>query len=78
LRIKFIGEEYQNQAGDIKEAARIGYPNFAEAIEEGAEYPPVADEDSEFFYNPEKDLTKLKVDSTPVNANTTAPANVDW
>lgn len=65
LRMKFTGEEYKNSAGDIKEAARIGLPDFAEAIQEGAEHPPVADEDTKLTFdkNNKYDFKKLETEA---------------
>lgn len=51
LRLKFIAEEYENSNGEIKEAAKIGLAPFAEATQEGAEYAPVTDEDTELTFD---------------------------
>lgn len=79
LRIKFTGEEYEYN-GEIKEAARIGLPNFAEAINPGAEYAPVADADTKLVFdkNNQYDFKKLAVDNTPDVGAAAAPANVNW
>ena len=42
LRIKFNGEGYVKQDGNTGVRASIGLPEFAEAIQDGAEYPAVA------------------------------------
>lgn len=77
-RQKFTGEEYEYN-GEIKTAARIGLPSFAEAINEGAEYPVVADADTKLTYdeNNKYDFKKLAVDATP-NPTASAPAGVNW
>lgn len=51
LRVKFTSEEYINQSGEVKERANLGLPDFAEAIQEGAEYPVIADEDTKLTYD---------------------------
>jgi len=51
LRMKFRAEEYINGSGEVKEAARLPYAGFAEAIQEGAEHAPVADEDTKLVYD---------------------------
>jgi hypothetical protein len=57
LRIKFRGEEYLKQDGTTGTRAVIGYPPFAEAIQEGAEYPVVAV--TEMTFSPDVDVKKL-------------------
>lgn len=57
LRIKFRGEEYLKQDGTTGTRAVINYPPFAEAIQEGAEYPVVAV--TEMTFNPDTDIKKL-------------------
>jgi len=61
LRMKFTGREYLNSSNERKEVAEIGLPPFAEAIQEGAEYPVVEDENTElkFDKNNEWDFKKL-------------------
>ena len=61
LRMKFTAEQYENQNGEVKDRPNIGLPVFAEAIEAGAEYPVVADADTELVYdkNNEYDYKKL-------------------
>lgn len=58
LRMKFDGEEYEYQ-GEVKTKAVIGFPPFAEPIQDGAEHPAIANEDTKLVYNPEKHLKKL-------------------
>lgn len=57
LRIKFRGEEYLKQDGTTGIRSVIGYPEFAEAIQEGAEYPVVAV--TKMTFNPDTDIKKL-------------------
>ena len=57
LRIKFRGEEYLKQDGSTGVRSVIGYPEFAEAIQEGAEYPVVAV--TKMTFNPDTDIKKL-------------------
>lgn len=67
LRMKFTGEQYENAQGDVKDVAKIGLPVFAEAIEEGAEYPPVSKEDSKLTFdkNNQWDYKKLDIQPDP-------------
>lgn len=51
LRMKFTGEQWKNESGEIKERALIGLPPFAEAIEDGAAYPAVANEDTKLTFD---------------------------
>jgi hypothetical protein len=73
-RHKFTGEEYEYN-GEVKVAARIGLPKFAEATQPGAEYEAVAEADTELVYdvNNQYDFKKLAKDATEVTAATTAP-----
>lgn len=57
LRIKFNGEEYLKQDGTIGIRAVIGYPEFAEAIQAGAEYAAV--ETTKMSFSAEKDIKKM-------------------
>ena len=57
LRIKFRGEEYLKQDGSTGVRSVIGYPEFAEAIQEGAEYPVVSV--TKMTFNPDTDIKKL-------------------
>jgi hypothetical protein len=79
LRMKFTGEEYLNGQGEVKSSARIGYPEFAEAVEEGAEYPAVANEDTKLVFDPNNqyDFKKLPKDATNVAEEKPAVA-VGW
>ncbi len=79
LRVKFVGREYLNSNGEVKEAAEIGLPDFAEAVIDGAEYPVVSDEDTKLTYdkNNQYDFRKLPADQTPesqVGSASNAPA----
>jgi len=51
LRIKFIGEKYIKKDNTEGLRSLIGYPEFAEAIEAGAEYPVVAAENSKLVFD---------------------------
>lgn len=69
LRMKFHGEEYINKNGEVKEKATIPvtYP-FAEAIEDGAEKPAIADEDTKLTdidKNNQYEFKKVEVNPTP-------------
>ena len=57
LRVKFRGEEYLKQDGSTGVRSVIGYPEFAEAIQEGAEYPVVSV--TKMTFNPDTDIKKL-------------------
>lgn len=77
LRMMFYGEEYKNSNGEIKEKAVIGIPRFAEAIQEGAEEAPVADEDTKLVFDKEnrhhfKRLPAESTDSPDQNTSATA------
>jgi hypothetical protein len=76
LRIKFTGEEYQNKNGEIKEKALIGLPEFAEAIENGAEYPVVAPEESKLVFDKNNSYDFKKFVPENVTANTPVQAKV--
>lgn len=66
LRMKFTGEQYENAQGEVKDAARIGLPPFAEAIEAGAAHAPVSDDNTQLTFdkNNEYDFKKLNVPQT--------------
>jgi len=66
VRMKFCGEQYEYN-GEVKEKATIGYLPFAEAIEEGAAVPVVADEDTQLTYdkNNKYDFKMLATSSSP-------------
>lgn len=57
LRIKFRGEEYLKQDGNIGVRSVIGYPEFAEAIQDGAEYPAVPV--TKMVFNTDLDVKKM-------------------
>jgi hypothetical protein len=57
LRIKFNGEEYLKQDGSVGTRAVIGLPEFAEAIQEGAEYPAISI--TKMKFNSDSDVKKL-------------------
>lgn len=63
LRMKFTSEEYLKQDQTVGVRANIGLPNFAEAIQEGAEKPVVSEADSKLVYsvNNKYDYKKLTV-----------------
>lgn len=67
LRIQFNAEQYQNSNGEIKDVARIGLPVFAEATQPGAEYPPIADEDTALTFDKEDPYNYKKLDISPDN-----------
>lgn len=77
LRMKFFGREYTNANQEIKEAAEIGLPDFAEAIQEGAEYPVVTDEDTALTFDKENKMDFQKLSVSP-SSESSAPANVAW
>jgi hypothetical protein len=51
LRMKFTGEEYKNQNGEVKSRALIGLPPFAESISDEAEYPAISDEETKLKFD---------------------------
>lgn len=57
LRIKFRGEEYLKQDGNVGVRAVIGLPEFAEAIQEGAEYAAVST--TKLTFSADADIKKL-------------------
>lgn len=65
LRIMFSPEEYKNAKGVIGIKPGIGLPDFAEAINEGAEYPAVADNATKLVYDQDKLRIKLREGSAP-------------
>jgi hypothetical protein len=72
LRIKFNGEGYLKQDGNTGLRASIGLPEFAEAIQDGAEYPAVAN--TKLVFNEDRDVKPVaKVpDTDSFTAPTTA------
>lgn len=79
-RQKFIGEEYENSNGEVKEAARIGLPEFAEAIQEGAEYPVVPESESKLVFDKDNkyDFKKLEKDNTNESEMENASTGTNW
>lgn len=77
LRMKFIAEQYLNSNGEVKDAAKIGLPEFAEATQTGAEYAPVADEDTKLVYdkNNEYDYKKLAIQADTETETTSDDAS---
>ncbi len=73
MRIKFNGEGYIKQDGSTGVRASIGLPEFAEAIQDGAEYPAVAS--TKLVFNEDRDVKPVaKVPDTdsfvaPTTAN---------
>ncbi len=79
-RQKFTGEQYLYN-DEVKVAARIGLPQFAEAINPGAEYEPVADADTKLTYDENNKYDFKKLESATVTtseATTGTAAVVDW
>jgi hypothetical protein len=76
LRVKFIGEEYEYN-GEVKEAARIGLPTFAEAINTGAEYEPVTETKLTYDKNNQYDFKAL-VKAPTVESEVIAGTKVAW
>jgi hypothetical protein len=70
LRMKFTGEEYEYN-GEVKEAARIGLPTFAEANQVGAKYEPVAEANTKLVYDKND-----KYDFKPLTKTATAESEV--
>lgn len=79
LRMKFSGEERLNGEGKVVTKALLGLPDFAEATHPGAEYEPVADQDSKLKFDPNNqyDLKKLEKDATNV-AEEKPAVSVGW
>ena len=65
LRMKFTGEEYLKQDGNVGVRSNVGLPNFAEPIEDGAEYPVVAEENSKLVYDKSSKYDFKKLAVTP-------------
>lgn len=73
LRMKFNGEEYIKNDGNIGVKALIGF-GAAEATNEGAEYPVLSDAQSKLKFDEVKDIKKLaKVPDTDVFGARTEP-----
>lgn len=61
LRIVFDGEEYYKD-GQLRVAAKLNrLRDFAEAVEPGAEYSPVADKDTQLVFDREAHVVKAQV-----------------
>ena len=81
LRMKFIGREYKNSNGELKERAEIGLAPFAEAIEEGAAYPVVSDEDTKLTFDKtnQYDFQKLEEEeSVTVDPAAMSGSSAPW
>lgn len=63
LRMKFTAEEYLNNEGKTKVRANIGLPEFAEAIQEGAEHSVV--ETTKLTYDPTNQYDYKKLQAQP-------------
>lgn len=72
VRIKFCGEEIEGKIGDDGEKkpnwfkSVIGFSNFAEAVIEGAEYPPVPESMSKLKFDPNNkyDMKRLETSTS--------------
>jgi hypothetical protein len=73
LRMKFVGREYRNSNNELKEAAEIGLAPFAEAIEEGAEHAPVADEDTQLTFDKDNEYDMVRLKESPESAPKQSP-----
>jgi hypothetical protein len=69
LRIKFNGEGYVKQDGTTGVRASIGLPEFAEAIQDDAEYPAVAE--TKLVFNQDRDIKPVA--KVPDTDSFTAP-----
>lgn len=78
LRMKFTGEEYQNTSGEIKSRALIGLAPFAEAVEEGAAHPPVADEDTKLKFDDKNPYDFKKLEVAPSETPSEDGAKAAW
>tara|TARA_R110000850_G_scaffold34024_1_gene92250 strand:- start:47552 stop:48136 length:585 start_codon:yes stop_codon:yes gene_type:complete len=78
LRMKFNGREYLNASMEIKESAEIGLPDFAEAIEDGAQYPAVAVEDTLLVFDKENKNDFEKVPVQVVTSQSKSPVESPW
>ena len=65
LRLMFSPEQYVNAKGEVKVKPTLGLPEFAEAINTGAEYAPVADGETKLKYDEDKLMIKVKESSVP-------------
>jgi hypothetical protein len=74
LRMKFIGEEYEYN-GEIKSAARIGLPAFAEAINPGAEYEPVEASATKLTFDKTNQYDYKTLVASPTSEDSMMPSN---
>ena len=65
LRMKFVGEEYVNASQQVKVKTTVGLPTFAEAIQEGAEYPVVKDGETKLKYNENNSYDMKRLETKP-------------
>lgn len=65
LRLMFSPEQYINAKGELKVKPTLGLPDFAEAINPGAEYAAVSDADTKLKYDEDKLLIRAKESSKP-------------
>jgi hypothetical protein len=77
LRMKFTGEEYLNSNNEVKSAARIGLPEFAEAVNEGAEYEPISDENTKLTFDESNRFDFKKLPVLPTQEAELSP-EPDW
>lgn len=75
LRMKFSAEQYEWD-GKVRDKAVIGFPVFAEAIMQGAEYAPVTDENTALTFDKDNewDYKKLEGVEPTSEAEVAAPA----
>jgi hypothetical protein len=78
VRIKFTGEERLKQDGSgITIRSNIGLPNFAEAIEEGGEYPVVLAKDTKLVFDKTNEYDYKKLIAMPDISNSTEGTTSD-
>lgn len=77
LRMKFCGEQYIKQDSSIGVRANVGLPSFAEAIQEGAEYPVVEASMSKLTYDVNNAYDFKKLAATPEAPITSGDASTD-
>lgn len=70
LRMKFIAEEYVKNDGTVGVRSVLPVQNFAEAINEGAEYPAVAKADTRLKYDETNPYDYKKLANKPDSAAT--------
>jgi hypothetical protein len=82
VRVKFIGEEYENQNGEIKVRANIGLPPFAEAIQEGAKHAVKTVSELKFDETNQYDFKRMeRAEPSSSSEDSTSPSNSnegDW